>query len=83
MTECNKPVVRRCGGYVVTMAPEGLYIRRPRQRKTFGPLAYSHLELTLAKMEAGLLRDEKRAARERATGKPARRRVKRGYQIGG
>ena len=52
MTTLTKRVVRRIEDYVVTLAPEGIYLRRQRARTTYGPLTYSHLELTLGKLHA-------------------------------
>lgn len=67
-TQLTKAVIRKTDdGFMVRIAPEGIYIRRQRRRKWFGPLTYSHLELTLGKLEA----DAARAA------KPRRRRVSR------
>lgn len=74
MTECSKPVVRRCGGYVVTMAPEGIYIRRNRKRTQYGPLSYEALELKLGQLHADRAREEK----AKAKGTTRRRRVRRG-----
>jgi hypothetical protein len=52
MTRLTKPVRRLIEGYVITLAPEGLYLRRHGKRTTFGPLTYSHLELKLGELEA-------------------------------
>lgn len=63
MTDLTKPVRRKAGKYVVTMAPEGLYIRRAGKRFTYGPLNYEHLELTLAKLYAEQTRPRRKPRR--------------------
>lgn len=72
MVELTREVRRKVGGYVVRMTPEGLFIREKRKRKEYGPMAYSHLMLRLAEMEADRARREKFAASGR------KRRVARG-----
>ena len=71
MTRCNKPVSRLVGGgassewLVVTLAPEGLYLREKWRRTQYGPLPYGSLYTQAACIQAGV---------DPATVKPRRRR---------
>lgn len=68
-TELTKPVTRyaRREGLIVTMTPEGVTVREPRKRFTYGPISYGHIQLIAARA----LADERR--REKAAEKAARK----------
>lgn len=50
-------------GLVVTMTPEGITIREPRRRFTYGPVTYGMIKLIAAKQLAEEARKEKAAAK--------------------
>lgn len=70
MTDLNRPVARRVrrDEVVVTLAPEGVYIRECGRRKLYGPISYRRLLVLGARDIADATiraRKEARAARRR------------------
>jgi hypothetical protein len=55
-TKLLKPVVREepRNGYIVILAPEGLYLREKGRRTMYGPLAYARLYLQAVRAEIDL-----------------------------
>lgn len=62
-TELTKPVTRysRRDGLIITMTPEGITVREPRARFTYGPISYTHIQLIAARTLADARRREKQA----------------------
>ena len=78
-TELTKPVTRfsKRDGLIITMTAEGITVREPRKRFTYGPISYGHIQLLAAKQLAEEHR--KRKAEEKASRK-ALRAAKRRHQ---
>ena len=53
-TELTKPVTRfsKRDGLIITMTAEGITVREPRKRFTYGPISYGHIQLLAAKQLA-------------------------------
>jgi hypothetical protein len=62
MTTLTKPVSRldARNDLIITLAPEGIYVREKGRRTTYGPLAYGALKLRCAMVNA----EATRAARK-------------------
>lgn len=73
-TKLEKSVVRKDprSNLVVTMAPEGLYLREARRRKAFGPVPWGALYLEAVR------RTLDAAKREKAKAKKAKQGARRG-----
>jgi hypothetical protein len=71
-TALTKPVTRFATreGLVVTLTAEGVTIREPRKRFTYGPVSYGHIQLIAARALAEEHRKAK--AQEKAARKAAR-----------
>jgi hypothetical protein len=77
-TELTKAVTRfaKRDGLIVTLTPEGVTIREPRKRFTYGPVSYGLIQVIAARAIAEERRREKQAeklARKAARG--AKRRM--------
>lgn len=60
-TTLTKPVARLIprANLIVTLTEEGVYVREPRKRTNYGPLAYSAIQYYAAKAMADAQRAEK------------------------
>lgn len=43
LSRASEKVVREVGGYIVTLTPEGIYLREKGRRLTLGPKSYGAL----------------------------------------
>ena len=68
MTKLTKPVRRQIeqADVVVTLAPEGIYVRQRGKRTTYGPLAYGRLYTQLGRERADEILRARKAARQRS-----------------
>ncbi len=60
-THLTKPVSRHVAraNLIVTLTDEGVYVREPRKRTTYGPLSYSAIQYYAAKQMSEAAREEK------------------------
>lgn len=65
MTRLTKPVTRldERDNLIITLAPEGVYVREKGRRTKYGPLAYGALKLRCAQVNADALRKERKQRR--------------------
>lgn len=64
-TKLTKPVTRwdERDDLVITLAPEGVYVREKGRRTRYGPLSYGALKLRCAQVNADAIRKERKARR--------------------
>ena len=64
-TKLTTPVVREDtrDHYIITVAPEGLYLREKGRRTTYGPLTYGRLYLQAVRAEIERRKVEKKRQR--------------------
>ena len=62
-TKLEKPLEREVGGLIVTLAPEGIYIREKGRRLKVGPLGYGVLYQRGVVSALPSLRNSKRVTR--------------------
>lgn len=64
-TRLTKPVTRldERENLVITLAPEGVYVREKGRRTTYGPLSYGALKLRCAQVNADAIRQQRKRRR--------------------
>lgn len=64
-TKLTKPVSRldERDNLIITLAPEGVYVREKGKRTSYGPLAYGALKLRCAMVNAEATRQSRRTRR--------------------
>ena len=73
MTDLTKSVVRRItrDQLIVTIAPEGVYVRQVKRKKVYGPLSYGRLLMQCVRIN--IAADEKAKKLAKAAKKAARK----------